>query len=329
MEGNHKFLDDYQVGEDEERVFKLKPSSAKQYTIFLSLLGLILISFILFVIFAGMNIWMLIYAVVMSIIVIFLTPVLWQERVKRFMKYELVPAMERYKEIAHPAGFMTFVKENVGKILGYRFNPNHTYYLEAAPHDVDLTNNSALLKHHAFDVTTTALGFSFILTMIFSWFLSDISESNWFILLYVAVGLAFASPIIVSLLVPIMWTLEDTAVKAIDENHVIKRFGYKMRQGVFDRMIGKGGIILGFSQIYKYVIEFELNLEFIELSSIGQILWAAVIFLSAILLMGIPCILSTMRYLRLYHQDNVNLTRNILKTVLPIGYTVVKAETKY
>ncbi len=215
-----------------------------------------------------------------------------------------------------------FIRDNVGKFLGIRFSPDLIYYLEAKPQDIDISDTKQLMKY-AFDVTTTALGFSFIATMVVSWFL-NINVDNWNVLMYLGIGFAFGSPLLISPLIPIIWTLEGTSVKSIDKHHQIHRLGYRIRERVFDRIMGKGGIFLGFSFILNNITK--INEEVQILSSFAQFLWALVIFFSMILMMGLPCVLSTMRFFRLHHAENVTLTRNILKTVLPIGYTVVKAE---
>ena len=217
---------------------------------------------------------------------------------------------------------MEFIRNGVGKFLSLRFSPDLAYFLEAEPRDIDLSNSKHLMKY-AFDVTTTALGFTFIATMVTSWFL-DITASNWHVLLYLGVGFAFGSPLLISPLIPIIWTLEGTAIKSIDKHHEIHLLGYRMRERIFDRFMGKGGIILGFSFILNNISKLNEDLQI--LSSFAQFLWTLVIFFSMMLMMGLPCLLSTMRYFRLHHAENVTLTRNILKTVLPIGYTVVKAE---
>lgn len=323
MSDKEKYLADYTIQADHERIFDLIPSNKKQYFITLSLLGLILIGLILLVVFAGMNIGMLIYAVLMSVFVIFITPFLWHQMFKRFIKLDLVPAMEMYKKDIETKNFISIMKANLGKFLGWHFRPEYTYYIEAEPHDLDLTDTPLFLKRYAFDITTTAIGFSFLITMIISWFIS-VSANNWYVLLYIGIGLAFASPIIVSPLVPIMWTLEDAAVKVIDEHHKIMRFGLKLKQRIVDRFIGKGGIIFGFSTILNQVSKY--NEETAQFTSFEQFLWTSLIFIAISLMMGLPGLLSIMRYFRIHHEENVNLTRNILKTVLPIGYTVVRAE---
>ncbi|MHA1673876.1 MAG: hypothetical protein ACTSYI_09625 [Promethearchaeota archaeon] len=142
--------------------------------------------------------------------------------------------------------------------------------------------------------------------------------------MYLGIGFAFGSPLLISPLIPIIWTLEGTSVKSIDKHHRIRRLGYRIRERIFDRIMGKGGIFLGFSFISNNITK--INEEVQVLSSFVQFLCALAIFFSMILMMGLPCMLSTMRFFRFHHAENVTLTRNILKTVLPIGYTVVKAE---
>ncbi len=85
MEKTKKFLSDYELRTESESEFQLIPSSAKQYFITLSLLGLILILMILLVIFADMVIYMLIYAIFMSIFVIFVTPIIWNKVFQRMI----------------------------------------------------------------------------------------------------------------------------------------------------------------------------------------------------------------------------------------------------
>ncbi len=317
-----KFLADYEIHSADELKFEVKPCNSKQYIITFSILGLILLGLLLLVIFSGFNEWMVVYAIGICALEIFIIPIIWHAVFKNFIKNDLVPAMESYSNQNGTENFIDHIKNSVKNVLGLRFDPHVVYYLEAEPLDVDLTDNSVLLKHHAFDITTTALGFSFLLTMVVSWFL-QVSADSWYVLLYLAIAIAFASPIIVSPLVPVLWTLEDTAVKSINKDHLVQRFGDRMRFRVFDRIIGKGGIFLGFSTILNQVIK--INLEAHQLSTVGQFLWTGLIFLGLVLMMGIPGVLCTMRYLRLHHQENVNLTRNILKTVLPLGYTTVKS----
>ena len=322
MDPMEKYLSDYENTE-KEREFRLIPCDAKQYFITLSLLGVILILMILLVIFTEMELYMLIYAILMSILVIFVTPILWNKVFQNFIKNSLVPAMSAIEEKQNQ-NVLEYIRGTVGKFLGIRFSPDLIYFLEADPQDIDLTKNKQLMKY-SFDVTTTALGFSFIATMVVSWFL-NITASNWYVLLYLGVGFAFGSPLLISPLIPIIWTLEGTSVKSIDKHHQIQRLGYRIRERIFDRFMGKGGIILGFSFILNNITK--LNEELQIFTSFAQFLWTLVIFFSMILMMGLPCVLSTMRYFRLHHGENVNLTRNILKTVLPIGYTVVKAKQK-
>ena len=324
MKSSEQYLANYEVNTDSEKNFKLIPCSRKQYVMAFLLLGVILLIMLLLVFFANLNQWIVVYASLMSILVVFLTPIVWHKVFQRFIKYTIAPALEEYREVEGNTNVIKFFKDKMGKFLGLRFDPTLTYYIEAEPHDIDLTDSKILLKK-AFDVTTTAIGFSFLATMVVSWVI-NITAENWYALLYLGVGFAFGSPLLISILIPILWTLEDTAVKSIDDKHQIRHVGFRIRERVFDRIIGKGGLIFGFSFIFNQITK--LNAEAQAISSFGQFFWTLIVYLSMIILMGLPCILTTMRYLRLYHQENVTLTRNVLKTVLPIGFTVVKAEKK-
>ncbi len=321
MEHAEKYLADYHVRTEEESRFVLIPSSRKQYFVAILLLVGIIIAMVLI---QQFNNLMALYAAIMSLLMIFSTPIVWQWVFRRFIKYNLVPAMNAYQENKEEKKLFEIVKSKVGKFLGIRLNPDWIYFIEAEPHDIDLTDNKVLLKHHAFDVTTTAIGFSFLFTMVLG-FIINITAENWTILLYLSIGIAFISPLLISPLIPILWTLEDAALKSVDKIHQIQPLGFRMRERVFDRIIGKGGLIFGFSFVLRQITD--INTEIETLSSFGQFLWTVVIFLGMVLIMALPCILTTMRYLRLYHEENVTLTRNILKTVIPIGYSVVRAES--
>ncbi|MHA1521849.1 MAG: carbonic anhydrase [Promethearchaeota archaeon] len=113
METKVKFLSDYEIETESESAFQLIPSSAKQYFITLSLLGVILVLMILLVIFAEMVIYMLIYAIFMSIVVIFATPILWNKVFQRFIKNSLVPAMGAIEEEQNRTNAIEFIRNNI------------------------------------------------------------------------------------------------------------------------------------------------------------------------------------------------------------------------
>lgn len=330
MSKSEEYLADYEIDETSkahDRKFDLIPCNTKQYIIALGILSIILAGLILMGIFSDFELWVGIYATGMSLLQIFIIPLLWHNVFKRFIKNDIAPALDAYKnkKIPETKNFGQKIKRKVNNIFGITFNPDFHYYIEAEPLDCDLRDTQSLLTDYVFKVTSTALGFSFLITTIVSMFL-EVTPDNWYIILYVSLGLAFASPIIVAPLIPIWWTIKDASVKFITEQHVIHTFGYQITKRVLDRFVGKGGVLMGITTIFRFVS----NTEFpeIELGTFGQLVAFILVFLAMVIMMGVPCLLCTMRYLRHYHQENVNLTRNILKTVLPVGYTVVRAETR-
>ncbi len=321
-----EFLVDYQPETEDQLQFQVVKLHRFQKILYALM---ILFSPFLFFSATGQNVIGFIIYLACSIS-FFITPRIWNKIVQKFIKTNIVYILQsnqtsstedKIKDPKHPT-LKDRLKEFLNNLLGLNMDSDQQYYMEVQAKKLDLNKFKTVVLQRIMDLISSCLAISFLFLTVFLAFLKEINKSNLDIVIMVLLVLIFVSPMITSFITPIIWTLQDGDLRSISKEYEVRTSAQKIRNGIFRKFLGSSGIILGYSVILDY-LDVLPNLG--GNSVIQRYLQATLYLIIAILMIALPNLLLFLIYSSKYHEDNVNLTRNALKTILPMGQTVVKS----
>lgn len=321
MEKKSEFIMEYDLKNETEINFEvIKPKTIQKFFYILTMF----FSLYFFYIATGNNLIGIIIFLACSISY-YITPKIWNNIVQKFIKTNIVHIMNQELEKSNnpefKPKFADKVKSTLNKLLGLDFQPTKKYFLEAKGKKLDLNKFKSVVLKRSIDLISACLSITFLFLTVYLTFLEELTPQNLNILVIILLVLIFISPIISSFITPIIWTLEDADLRGITLDYEIETIFFKIRTGFLRKFFGSSGIILGFSVILDNLDAFPFG---ISSNLFLQYVQAALILILAMIMMALPNLLLMMIYIQKYHQINVNLTRNTLKTTIPTGKTLVQ-----
>lgn len=294
------------------------------YLIFI-LVGLVILFFRTF------GLW----AFVISPVFFVITPVFWNFTIKRFISKNIVPSLRIFRKKSQkkmlledqksPSSSPNTMKLGIywkilNILMGLKFSNKKQYYIEAKPQNIDFNKFSQVFGR-TFNVMATSLALSSLVGMIYTFFQPISTVDDGIVLLKLMLIIVFISPLLSSWIIPTLWLLQDSGLKSFDNNHNSENVGNVVRAGSFRKVIGTGGLLLGFGFILD-------NIAIIQESAgifgtVGIYIAAGLYLLILLTIIAFPSTLLSIIYFLKYHEQMVEDCRNRLMETIPIGQTKV------
>ncbi|MBD3404602.1 MAG: hypothetical protein GF411_00525 [Candidatus Lokiarchaeota archaeon] len=248
--------------------------------------------------------------IIPNLIIILITPLVWQKTASIIMQNQVVRSFESAKKKSIATRPMSLL----GRVFGMKtFGSEHNYYLEGKVEERDLNDITNLFRNRMLSAISSNIGFTFYIAFLINYFLpSDLTGKD---ALFLSIMVMQLVPLLISWIVPVNWALKDTLIRTVGENNTIYDMGEEMNNGILDKFIGIGGLIVGVN------VAFDLAYDATLLET-TNILVAAVYFVFYFLLLssGTIVIISAI-YLNGYHESLVNSVRVKLSEVIRVAST--------
>ena len=232
----------------------------------------------------------------------------------------VVQALKSYRKEKEKPNPEKVISEGINSIIGLKFDTKKNYYVEDQVVDLNMDDVPTILKGRVFDIISASLGITFIFGMILT-SVMEVNEDSIGGIFGIMLIFNFFGPLIVSWLIPMVWILEDTDIRVVDDKHQIVQIGQQLRSGLFSKLLGVGGLMLGVTFLSSNATIFmeEENPSIVGIYGISMIL----VFLF-MLMIASPSMAVALSYLEHHHEKNVVACRTLLREILPTGLTIVK-----
>lgn len=284
-------------------------------TLIMTLISLFL-AFVVFTFFSGGE--LLEYAISIGIVIvtIIITPILYNGVGMKVLRETII---ESYKTWNEEDKIQTRWIKFIIWLIGVKYYPKHKFYVQARAYDLDLGKTYELIKSRIMDILSMSIGMTFGILTLLDFFIAMTGE----IFIYFIFAI-FVTPILTFLIIPLIWTLKDSNLRAINEDGTLDSIGEQASNSVLSTILGLQGLILGFSFLLDYVNEIN-ELEALALPTYLLYIIAALDLGLFILLSSGVCLLIGFIYLILYHKKNVNLFRaELIAEGIPLGIPMVQ-----
>ncbi len=218
------------------------------------------------------------------------------------------------------------IKKYLSMLLGIYLDTNKDYFIEEEVPDVDMTHLKEIFKDRLIDLMSACLGVTVLFASVLRAMLpkSDLNFRQAREVFGALTGFVLLiSPILVGWLIPVIWTLQDSAVREVTKRNTVREVAANVKNGALNRLLGFTGILGGLSlliDILPLVVDNGQNLSFVEVYFLAVI----VLFITLIAISG-PAYLTGLLYFIRYHERNVNnLRRHLYDMGIPLGMTMVR-----
>ncbi|MHA1148040.1 MAG: hypothetical protein ACTSR8_07315 [Promethearchaeota archaeon] len=255
------------------------------------------------------------------LITIIFTPFLYEKLGKKITTLALVKNFALWKEDDEIENRL----RRIGNfLLGIKFYPKTSYFLQGETSDLDLNHIWEILKTRVFEIIAASIGIIFgILTIIeLTPIYPEDPQGQWELFNFMFFFIILA-PLLTFWLVPLIWTAKDVRIRAIDDERTISDMGEALGDSILSDILGLAGLALGFSFLLDMVRELDIYSD-ITSTVIFYLLAALYLGIFILLITGIS-LLTGFIYLNWYHEKNVAKTRErLVKIGLPVGVTLIR-----
>jgi len=200
-----------------------------------------------------------------------------------------------------------------GALLAVRNYSGH--YLEAETNVTNLNNIWNVFKNKILSGISANIGFTFIIAyLIYFFFPADLTGND---ALFLSIMVMQLVPLVISVLVPVNWLLNDSLIRYEDEEGLVHDVGEDMNKGLLRKFIGIGGLILGLDVCYQLAFNSEFSF------TLNWYVTGIYFVFFFILLSSGTIVLISLIYLSQFHESGVNSLRARLAKELPVAKTVV------
>lgn len=274
------------------------------------------LSFIIFTYFSGGSTTEIIISVILIIFTIALTPWLYN-KVGMQIAYDTI--IESYKMWNDENKAQTRGRKLLLWLIGVKYHPKHKFYVQAKSNALDLGKTKDLIKSRILDIVSISIGITFGLLTIIGSYLTMTDELFIFFMIFI-----FITPILSFLIIPIIWTLKDSNLRAINDDGTVESIGEQASNSIVSKILGIEGIILGFSFLLDYTKEIDTLHNLSTPTILIYIIAALYLGLFVLLASGV-CLLIGFIYLLKYHEKNVNKFRSdLISLSIPAGIPMVR-----
>jgi len=272
--------------------------------------------FIIFTFFTGGNIPEIIISVVLIVLTIVLTPWLYN-KVGIKIAYDTI--VESYKSWNEESKTQMRERKFLLLLIGVKYYPKHKFYIQATATDLDLGKTFDLIKERILDIVSISIGITFGILTIIDVFLTMTAEIFIYFMMFM-----FVTPMLSFLIIPIIWTLKDSSLRAINDDGTIESIGEQASNSIISTILGLEGIILGFSFLLDYTKTVDTLYSLSTPTILIYVIAALYLGLFILLASGI-CLLIGFIYLIKYHEQNVRKFRSDLVNIqIPVGIPMVR-----
>ena len=233
-----------------------------------------------------------------------------------------------------PKPSLSIFRKIFAYLYGINLSLDNRYYLEAKPTNLDLNSIWQLFRERNLEFILACMATVF-LSLLLSGYNDTIQghsgeckDSDFLIIVNILYLLIF-SPILVSWLIPVIWTIQDLNIKMIDKRQTISSLANNIRKSQIERLLGFSGFLAGVA----FFVELFEKLPCMSITDGDRpnqaiLIFEAVVFLLYFLFLyaGVAYIISIF-YTRNSHEQIVNKFRNDLAQILPIGSTLARKVT--
>lgn len=208
-------------------------------------------------------------------------------------------------------------------LLGIDFSTKKQFYLEPILIDTDLNNLKKILRRRLVDVVSACTGISILIGIALRFQFSNLEPGG---LLWLSLIIINVSPILVCWFIPVIWTIEDSRIKAVDHNNHVYDLATELRKGFLNRFLGYSGVFAGLAFLIDVLPELEEG-GFVEATSSQLYIGAMFVLVIILLLISGTVFFITVYYLNKYHKFKVINLRKELSNFIPFGITLVRKTT--
>lgn len=263
------------------------------------------------------------------ILIIYFSRVSWKRLGNLFLRkfvqenFEMY-LMERNGGFQRYKGFRGKIYKYLLMLFGLYLDPKKEYFIEEEVPDVDMTQLRKIYKDRISDLLSACLGTTVLIASLIknSLTLSDVNRDS---AINAFLGLSFLamvlSPILVGWLIPMIWTLQDSAIREITDRKTVKEISDNVRNGPASRLLGFAGFIGGLTLLMDVIPLIAGE----EINVVGTFIVALLILLMSLPIILGPAYLVGLLYFVRNHQENVNNLRfSLFERGLPLGMTMVR-----
>jgi hypothetical protein len=251
--------------------------------------------------------------IIPNLIIIAITPLVWSRIAKGIVSNQVVKSFE----LNQKEGVTSRPLSILGTLFGIEtYRGNEGYFIEAEPSDTDLDDVGWVMRNRILSAISSNIGFTFYIAFFLNTLLTDdlLGKDA----LFLSIMVMQLVPLLISWIVPVNWIIKDAMIRHMDSSRFVRDTGEAMSNGILDRFIGIGGLIVGISLAYDLAYSSEAT-------EITNILVAGVYFVFFFLLLssGTIVVISVV-YLGRYHPRLVNSVRQRLADVIPVARTRIE-----
>ena len=246
-------------------------------------------------------------------------------KIKHEKKSEIREVMGQLKKEQDMAKF-SFFRIFVSSLFGFDIHPDAKYYLEEKTYTIDISSFKSFFSMRLYDLVSASLGIGFLIASIVKYAISDIYVG----FLAGSIVLLF-SPIFVSWLTPVVWTIKDSRIKYVRVNNQGYELSERIRRSLVSRFFGVSAWIAGLSFFIDLFLElYQVNNPSLAFSVAIFFLSLAGVIIVALLAFG-TLYLFGLLYHNFFHEKKVNDLRGALSEIIPYAQTnaIVSEESEH
>ncbi|MCY3413933.1 MAG: hypothetical protein INQ03_19985 [Candidatus Heimdallarchaeota archaeon] len=211
--------------------------------------------------------------------------------------------------------------------LGIDLSDDNQIYVESEVKTIDLNNVRKTISR-MFELITSGLAIVFISLSIYGYENYMDRFNDPYLLLTELLILLMMGPIILGFIIPVVWSIEDFALKSVDEDNNISLMSDNVRGGLLNRIFGISGLISSLSFLYQYHLYYpELTDREIVNQSMLMVDSAVLLIYLAGLFAG-PSLAFGLLYLIIIHPKMVRNLRSKIIPYIPVAATFTRIATE-
>ncbi len=232
---------------------------------------------------------------------------------------------EKFNNKPRYSGFLGRVYKYTLRALGLYLDPKRDYFIEEEVPDIDMTKIQKIFQDRMIDLLSACLGVAVIIGSVLKNFLLTTNltpEEAKFIFVGIVGFSTLISPVLVGWLIPVIWTLQDSAIREVTDRNTVREVSMNVRNGLLNRLLGFAGFIGGISLLMD--VGPQISDDPLE-GNVVIFIFALLALMLVVFIISGPAYLIGILYFTRDHERNVNILRfSLFRKGLPLGMTMVR-----
>ncbi len=210
--------------------------------------------------------------------------------------------------------------------FGLYLDPRKDYFIEEEVPDIDMTKIREIIKDRIIDLLSACLAVTVIIGSALRYFLvrSQLTTKEARDIFFGIAGIStLISPVLVGWLIPVIWTLQDSAIREVTKRNTVRELATNVRNGFLNRLLGFAGFIGGLTLLMDVLPLIDENGN--QLSTVEVFIISLIILFLVVVVIAGPAYLTGLIYFTRNHEENVNKLRfTLFLKGIPLGMTMVR-----